>query len=353
MASRTKPASAGARPTKPVKTADSDLGRTPKTPHGDLGNDQAINALSRLRPGDLALGRSFILNLRGGWRPKIGSEKSITTYAHALAHFARFIEGLGLVGLLPVTREHALEWMGQLRKERALATVEVYLGGVRLFYDWLVDEGEIKATAHPFQRIHTPKRSLPINEPLSADEIRRIFDSQSIKTLTGLRNRALFAVLLDTGLRLAEVAAMDVADLDWKFGHVKVTGKGAKERRVRMGSTTMAAVDRYLRARARVRDVPWLWDGRTGERLREAGISSLHSVLGAALDIHLHPHRFRHTNAQSLLSSGMDRESVRELLGHADLQTLRVYTRATDTERALEAHRKHSPMDNLKRQKRT
>ena len=65
--------------------------------------------------------------------------------------------------------------------------------------------------------------------------------------------------------------------------------------------------------------------------------------------IHLHPHRWRHSAAQAMLDDDMDREYVRQILGHRSLATLAVYTRATDTRRALDAHKRHSPMDRHKR----
>lgn len=313
--------------------------------------DPAHTALRNLRPADAALGRSFILNLRGGW-DRSRSEATIQTYAHALAKWAAFVGELGLPSLLVPTREHALEWAATLKAHQAAATAEVYIGAVRLFYVWLADEGEIARTANPFDRIVAPRRPARVNEPLTPEEIEQIFSSQSTTGTIGLRNRALFMCLLDSGLRLAELAAMDVADIDWKHGHVKVLGKGSKERVVRLGATTLAAIDRYLRTRARVRDVPWLWDSRTGGRLSHEGIYHLHEQIGKALGIHLHPHRWRHTNAQSLLDAGMDRESVRQLLGHSSEQTLRIYTSATDRRRALEQHARHSPVDNLRKGRR-
>ena len=145
---------------------------------------------------------------------------------------------------------------------------------------------------------------------------------------------------------------MRVDDLDWKNGYVRVIGKGDKERTIRLSPAVMRAINTYLRMRERNGVVSdWLWLGTHGRALSKSSITNMHNHLQKALGFSIHPHRWRHTFAQTCLDAGMDRESVRVLMGHEDLKTLQRYTRATDTRRALEAHRRFSPAEQLLRKK--
>lgn len=332
------------------------LGMTPG-PGVDLARrfERAADRADRLRPDDAALVRSFLLNLRGGWRENVRSPRSVLTYIYGIASFADQLDRLSAPGLAVATRDQVLGWVGELRGSASPKTVEVYLAGVRAFFDWLIDEGEIRPADHPVARIKAPKPPQRVNDPLTPAEIERILAACD-GSLLGLRNRALFLVLLDTGLRLSEVAGISRAEVDLHFGYVTVMGKGSKERRVRLSATTLAAVDRYDRTRRReARGAALgahLWATRTGEPMSVERIYGLHREIGDQLGIVLHPHRWRHTAAQTMLDGGMDRESVRLLLGHADLQTLRIYTSATDAGRALEQHAQHSPVEQLRRGRR-
>lgn len=304
------------------------------------------------REPDADLVRGFVLALKGGWRPRLSSDRTVRTYRFALRSWTQHIAGMGLPSVTVASREHALEWVGMLRRERAPATAQVYVVGAKLFSTWLVEEGEIREP-HPFSRISPPARPKRLTPRLSDDMIERLLATQDAGTLLGLRNIALFAVLIDTGLRLAECARIQVADVDWKHGTVRVMGKGSKERVVRLGVAAQRALDRYVRVRnRRYPEAPHLWVNRSGAPLSPDGIEGVHTAAGKQLGIHLHPHMLRHTFGQAALDAGMDRESVRILMGHSGYQTLRLYTEATDAGRALEAHRKHSPLDNLKRGKR-
>jgi len=293
--------------------------------------------------------RGFTLALRAGWRPRLRSEASITTYGYGVRSLIGFLAARRMPIVTEATREHVQEWVIDLRTRAEPKTIHLYLLAARIFFAWLIEEEERRD--NPTDRIHAPKPDQRVNDPFTPAEIDALFGSQNNKTLTGARNRALFAVLLDTGLRREECASMQMGGIDWTHGTIKVLGKGARERRVRIGAAAQRMVDAYLRARTRHRlpDGGALWVTVDGRPLSGVRLWGIHADLGRRLGFPIHPHRWRHTNAQSLLDSGMDRESVRELLGHASLETLRDYTAATDARRALEAHRLHSPMDRLGR----
>lgn len=297
---------------------------------------------------DAHLLRGFRLALEGGWRPRLRSEESVRLYCFSVTRLAGFLRDKGMPGFTDCTREHMLEYMAALRKEKAPATVGVYLKALRLFFLWLVEEGERRD--NPTERIAPPPDDRKVVEPYTAAQVKALFGSQNAKMLTGARNLTLFAVLMDTALRREEVVQLRVDDLDWKHGQVKVIGKGAKERVVRLGPSALRYVDSYLRLRARhAIDSPWLLVSSKGVPITKATVSHIHEGLTTKLGFHCHPHRWRHTSIQSMLDEGMDRESVRVIAGHENYATLQKYTRATDQRRALEQHRRHSPMDRMMR----
>lgn len=305
----------------------------------------------RLTALDDALIRGFELALRTGFRPRLKSEKSIATYLHGVRHLVRFARSQGMGHLADLSRDELRVWMLALRASTTAGTAGLYLVAVRTFYAWLIDQGDreddptLRLTAPPLDRTLKPRYTL--------EQLEAIFQSQNGGTLIGLRNLALFTVLLDTGLRRGEVASLDVGDVDWKHGIVRVMGKGSKERKVRLGAMALRALDTYLRRRERaIPGLAALFHSQAGGRLTGSGMQTLHAELGARLGFHMHAHRWRHTAIQSWLDAGMEREDVRVLAGHETLQTLKTYTEEHDMDRALAAHRRTSPADQVLRKRR-
>jgi integrase/recombinase XerC len=303
---------------------------------------------SELEGIDGHLLRGFRLALEGGWRPKLRSDESVRLYCFSVTRLAGFLAGKGMPGLTDCTREHLLEYMAELRRERTPATAGVYLKALKLFFLWLIEEGERRD--NPTERISPPPDDRKVVQPYTPSQVKALFASQNPKTLVGARNLALFAILMDTALRREEVVQFRVEDIDWKHGQVKVFGKGSKERVVRVGPSALRYVDTYLRLRARHQiDSPWLLVSSRGVPITKSTVTHIHEGLTAKLGFHCHPHRWRHSAIQEMLDSGMDRESVRVIAGHENYATLQKYTRATDQRRAMEQHRKHSPMDRIMR----
>lgn len=303
---------------------------------------------SELEGLDGHLLRGFRLALEGGWRPRLRSAESVRLYCFSVVRLAAFLKEKGMPAFTECTREHMLEYMAELRRTRTPATVGVYLKALKLFFLWLIEEGERRD--NPTERIAPPPEDKKVVQPYTATEVKALFASQNAKSLIGARNLALFAILMDTALRREEVVQFRVEDIDWKHGQVKVFGKGAKERLVRVGPSALRYVDSYLRLRARNNiDSPWLLVSSRGVPITKSTVTHIHEGLTAKLGFHCHPHKWRHSAIQEMLDSGMDRESVRVIAGHENYATLQKYTRATDQRRALEQHRRHSPMDRMMR----
>lgn len=293
-----------------------------------------------------------MLALRAGWRPTAQSPNTIRAYTFGVRHLLRHARREGWPGLPDITRTHLQAYAIAVRDELRPESVRTYLAGIRALFDWLVEEGERDDS--PLLAINAPPPDGQLRQPFSRDEVAAIFASQNPRTLAGARNLALFALLLDTGLRRAEAAGLRVEDVDRKEGQISVIGKGRKPRTVGIGRETLRSLDSYLRRRVRAEiDSPWLWVIRDYVQARPPTggmISAIHKDLTKRLGFHVHAHRWRHTYAQWLLDSGLDREYVRRLMGHTDPKTLSRYTGATDQRRALEEFGRHSPMDRFGRE---
>ena len=146
-----------------------------------------------------------------------------------------------------------------------------------------------------------------------------------------MRDRAIFELFYSSGLRLAELASLDVGGgLDLTNGEVTVTGKRAKTRTVPVGAKALAALEDWLAQRAvlAAADEPALFVGRRGTRLtpRAIELRLAHWAQNSGLGLHVHPHMLRHSFASHVLQSSGDLRAVQEMLGHASIATTQIYT---------------------------
>ena len=218
-------------------------------------------------------------------------------------------------------------------------TLHAHARGVKTFLRFLLNEKY--ASDADLAKIAMPRldrRALPC---LDADGLRAL-----AAACEHPRDRALVLVMVDSGLRLSEVAALRWGDVDMKAGLVKVQrGKGGKARAVVVGATTRRALVAYRRALAAVKDGDPLWlNLRTGEPLRPRGITMLLRRLSAKAGVRVSPHALRRTFATLSLRAGMSPLHLQGLLGHTTLEMVRRYV-AMVSDDLLQAHREHGPVD--------
>jgi len=213
---------------------------------------------------------------------------------------------------------------GKGHSPRSLARV---LSSWRGFFDWLARRHEI--AANPCAGVRPPKAAKTLPSTLSPDEAVRLVAIDD-ETPMGLRDRAVFELAYSSGLRVSELAGLDLDALDAQTGEVRVTGKGSKTRIVPVGGHALQAIAGWLQVRATLakKGESALFLGRTGRRVspRDLQRRIKRWAAAAGIDADVHPHMLRHSFASHVLQSSGDLRAVQEMLGHASIASTQVYT---------------------------
>ncbi|MBP7146607.1 MAG: tyrosine recombinase XerC [Acidobacteria bacterium] len=265
------------------------------------------------------------------------SRETIRAYRADLADLAAFLAGAGTRAPLPdprvVDARAVRGWVADMhRRKLSAATIARRLAAARSLYAWLAREGE--AESNPASAVRNPRRPERLPGRLDVDDVRAILEAPDPGNAAGLRDRALLELLYASGLRVAELVALDVDDLSFADRTVRVLGKGSRERIVPFGRQAAAALRAYLAAATPLRlrgDGEALFLNNRGTRLTDRSVRRVldAAVRRAALTRGVHPHLLRHSFATHLLESGMDLRSIQELLGHSRLTTTQRYTRVS------------------------
>jgi len=252
-------------------------------------------------------------------------------YRRDLESFAAACREAGVADWRRVTSAEVRAWLAR-RHRAGLAprSLQRGLSAVRSLYRYLIREG--LAGHDPAAEVRAPRQRRRLPATLDVDETARLLDADPASPedpLTG-RDRALFELVYGSGLRLAEVAALDAADVAGGAGELRILGKGARTRVVPVGRQARAALAAWLRQRVQLAapEQPALFVSRRGERLSHRAIQQRLTRLARVrgLDRPVHPHMLRHAFATHLLESSGDLRAVQELLGHADIGTTQIYT---------------------------
>lgn len=265
------------------------------------------------------------------------SPHTLVNYSIDLKDFAHFLgDGveIGSVDYLTIRKFLAVS----REKNYSKRTIARRLACLRSFFKFLYREGHVKS--NPIAGVATPKLDKKLPVFLDEDEVTKLLEAPDGKELAGLRDRALLETLYSSGLRISELVGLNLDNVDFIGGVLKVFGKGRKERLVPIGDRALKSIRAYLerrddikstRLRKRQFDKKAVFLNKSRSRLTDRSVRRILEkyIHITSLREDISPHTLRHSFATHLLNRGADLRSVQELLGHMNLSTTQIYTHVT------------------------
>ena len=243
---------------------------------------------------------------------------------------------------LTTSRRDIEVWLGEMSQRCKPSTVWTSWRHLKGFFKWLHTEGDISVDP----MIGVTKPIVPPSEiaVLTSPQVRALLATCCGKDTDSRRDYALIAIMLDTGLRLSEIARLSIDDVS-EDATLRVFGKGRKWRTVALGTTSATALSRWTRLRSP--DSTSLWSGRKGA-LSTEGIRKVVQRRGLQAGFHLHPHMLRHTFVDQWLRNGGNEVDLSRLAGWTPGSGMPSrYAQNRAAERALTAHKTIAPLDRL------
>ncbi len=264
------------------------------------------------------------------------SERTLEDYGLTLRRFVSFVGPDTPFSQIGTSQVRG--FMGSLTQLSNKSLLNVY-AGLSSLWTWATKEG--LAGEHIMRRVTPPKPEERIIHPLTEREFRKLLGSLSSDKL---RDRALLLFLLDTGVRATELSELKICDL--QDGHVRVFGKGAKEREIPLSRRVYKALSDYLAQRGKLSPKSPLFAVPEGGPISRYALRKLVVRIANRAGVSdVHPHRFRHTFALLYLRNGGDAISLQKLLGHSTLDMVKKYVELADDD-IQEIHRRASPVEN-------
>jgi len=256
------------------------------------------------------------------------SPATLENYAHAL----QLLQGLaGKKSLQDLEAADIRRFLSMLHaKGLAPRTLALTLSAWRGCFRWLVKHRGWRA--NPVLGIRAPKAARTLPKALSVEAAQRLLEAAPADEPLLVQDRAMFELLYSSGLRLAELIALDVGDgrLDLRQGEVTVTGKGSKSRTVPVGEKARQALQAWLSIRAQLAatDEKAMFVGARGRRIAPSVLAGRLAAWARrrGLAQRVHPHMLRHSFASHVLQSSQDLRAVQEMLGHSSISTTQIYT---------------------------
>nr|WP_286196530.1 tyrosine recombinase XerC [Thalassotalea sp. G20_0] len=261
------------------------------------------------------------------------SPHTLSAYQRDLAHVTQQAAANDIQGWATITEKQLKHWLGLWHEEGLSSrSLQRLISSLRRFYHYLLTRGEV--TNNPAQRLRAPKTGRPLPVTLDADQVNHLLDDplgQAEGDPLKCRDLAILELFYSSGLRLAELAALNLDSFSNGFSQVKVLGKRSKERMIPVGSKARQAIQHWLTFReqlVRGESGSALFLSKLGRRISTRQIQNRIREFAreAGMPVGVHPHMLRHSFASHLLESSGDLRSIQELLGHSDISTTQIYT---------------------------
>ena len=257
------------------------------------------------------------------------SRHTIEAYRRDLDTVQRFADNNGLSSAGALGESHVRHWLAEAHRGGLAAhSLQRRLSALRAFFTWRSRRSGQRR--NPAAAVRAPRKGRKLPGVLDADQVSAYLAPAATDPLMQ-RDLAIAELLYSSGLRLAELCAVDIEDLDHRERLITVTGKGGKTRRVPVGTVALGAIAAYLNVRPAPADAQAqnaLFLSRRGTRISARSVQQRLRKLAAdtGLGRPVHPHMLRHSFASHLLESSGDLRAVQELLGHSDIATTQIYT---------------------------
>jgi integrase/recombinase XerD len=259
------------------------------------------------------------------------SDNSVQAYIRDIKKFASYAIPLNL-NELKITRENISDFLAELKDNNISARSQArIISGIKAYYKYLIMEDYIKF--NPTELIESPKIGLKLPDTLSLIEIDKLIAAVDLSNSQGERNRAILETLYSCGLRVSELINLQLSNIHFKEGYLKVIGKGDKERLAPIGGRALHYLKIYINEVRNHQSIKkghddFVFLNNRGAKLTRVMIfliiQKLSEIIG--LKKKISPHTFRHSFATHLIEGGADLRAVQEMLGHESITTTEIYT---------------------------
>lgn len=262
------------------------------------------------------------------------SENSLDAYMRDMNHFEKYVKNAGVEDLMKVSNPDVISYLMELKGEgKSPSTVNRKLASIRAFYKYYVDKGVVEG--NPTANIKSPRIERKEIEYLTLDEVDKLL-SMPDNTLKGKRDRAILELLYATGIRVNELVAANLEDVNLRIGFFTCPGTYGRARIVPLGRPARKAIESYLDDARDMfvkndRSENSLFVNYTGKRMTRQGLWKLLKTYGKKADLEekISPHILRNSFAVHMIQNGADLKSLQELMGHEDISATQVYLSAT------------------------
>ncbi len=283
----------------------------------------------------------------------IREEKGLTpstleAYTRDIEQFMDYLNNNNIPNLIKVNKTIIITYLLHLQKTgKASSTISRNLASIRCFYQYLLNNNLIKED--PTHNLRSPKVEKKIPDILTKEEVNLLLSQPNQDNFKGARDKAMLELLYATGIRVSEIVALDLDNLDLGLGYLHIKDSDTSERVVPIGSFALKYlinyINNYRNEVLKDKEEMALFLNYNGGRLTRQGFWKIikEYTKESNIDKKITPHTLRHSFAVHLLQNGADIKTVQEMLGHSDISTTQMYYFATDNKELKDVYEKTHP----------